>query len=126
MRRRMAPFDSIAISAPAFASTLLTTRNSARPNQKRRSLRQLKAKKGRTEMKSLFALLILSCACVTVIAQQAAPSPSLPSAARTAYRHRWPKRPQSAPIVTRGAAKKEPNPDFFVGEARVDVTKDET
>jgi len=74
-------------------------------------------------MKTLFALLVWSCACATSLAQQpTSPSPS--PVRRTVYRH-WPRRTQPRPSIDT-AARTEPAADFFVGEARVEVTKDET
>jgi len=75
-------------------------------------------------MKTLFALLIWSCACATSLAQQPTPSPSPSTVRRTVYRH-WPRRIQPPPIVDI-SAKREPGADFLVGEAQVEVTKDET
>ncbi len=76
-------------------------------------------------MKTLFAVVIWSCACATSFAQQSTPSPSpSPPVKRTIYRH-WPRRTQP-PLIVDTSAKAEPGPEFFVGEARVEVKKDET
>src|ERR1043166_2638921 len=77
-------------------------------------------------MKRLFAVIILSCACIPSLAQQPTPSPTPPTVKRTVYRHRWPPRIQPTPVVNASAAKPEPAADFFVGEARVEVNEDET
>src|SRR5690349_13201424 len=76
-------------------------------------------------MKTFIALTLLVCASLTANAQQPTPSPSPTVVTRIVYRHRLPKRPPASVTVTT-AAKPEPAVDFFVGEARVNVTKDET
>lgn len=68
-------------------------------------------------MKMIIALLVVLCAFTALSAQQPTPSPTR----ATAPARRFPKR------VTPPSTKSAPPPtDFFVGEAKVDVTKDET
>jgi hypothetical protein len=77
-------------------------------------------------MKTLISLLISTCASLTAFAQQPSPSPSPSIVTRVVYRHRLPKRIAAATVVATTTATPEPAADFFVGEARVNVTKDET
>ncbi len=77
-------------------------------------------------MKTLISLLICTCASVTVFAQQPSPSPSPAVVTRIVYRHRLPRRIPPPTVVATTATTPEPAADFFVGEARVNVTKDET
>src|SRR5882724_1410815 len=77
-------------------------------------------------MKILFGLTVLVCAAVAASAQQPTPSPVQPTPQRSCCAHR-PLRLIASPVPPRA-----PQPainsstDFFVGEAKVDVTKDET
>src|SRR5438046_2110614 len=75
-------------------------------------------------MKMIISLLVLWCAAVAASAQQPVPSPSQPVVTRPCCVHRLPKR-TSNPAATTPAAP-EDSTDCFVGEARVEVTKDET
>src|SRR5262245_55610922 len=76
-------------------------------------------------MKRIIALLIPLCASVAVFAQQPTASPSKPATKSQCCVRSFPKRgvrsspPAAAPTT-------HPSSDFFVGEAKVDVTKDET
>ena len=74
-------------------------------------------------MKTLFALTLLVCAGIGVAAQQPTPSPSPVSAQRTFHAHRPIKRGIAAPAPQPVNA---PASDYFVGEAKVNITKDET
>src|SRR5947209_19886810 len=77
-------------------------------------------------MKTIISLFVLSCASTVAFAQQPAPSPSQPVVQRTAYRHRIPKRPAVSSANATSPAKAEAQADYLMGDARVDVTKDET
>ena len=77
-------------------------------------------------MKTFIALTLLVCASLTAYAQQPTPLPSPTVVTRIVDRHRLLKRPQPASVTVTTVAKPEPAADFFVGEARVNVTKDET
>jgi hypothetical protein len=77
-------------------------------------------------MKTLLSLAISTCASVTAFAQQPSPSPSPATVTRVVYRHRLPKRSPTPPAAAATTATPQPAADFFVGEARVNVTKDET
>lgn len=73
-------------------------------------------------MKTIVALLILVCAVTVGAAQQPTPSPAQPPIKRTSYRHRISQRPASASVPS----KPEAAADYLIGDAKVDVTKDET
>src|SRR5262245_48999410 len=76
-------------------------------------------------MKRIIALLIPLCASVAVFAQQPTASPSKPATKSQCCVRSFPKRGvRSAPPAT--APSTQPSSDFFVGEAKVDVTKDQT
>src|SRR5437588_8848698 len=77
-------------------------------------------------MKIIISLFVLSCASTVAFGQQPAPSPSQPVVQRTAYRHRIPKRPVVSSANARPPAKAEAPADYLMGDAKVDVTKDET
>src|SRR5947209_2393465 len=77
-------------------------------------------------MKTIISLFVLSCASTVAFAQQPAPSPSQPVVQRTAYRHRIPKRPAVSSAKATSPAKAEAQADYLMGDAKVDVTKDET
>jgi hypothetical protein len=73
-------------------------------------------------MKIINALLLLLCASIVLSAQQtAASSPQYPPRCRGCIRRVV----KSAPLPTSTPAA-QPSADFYVGEAKVDVTKDET
>jgi hypothetical protein len=76
-------------------------------------------------MKIILPLLGLLCASIAVSAQQPTPTPIKQSVQRPCCSHRLPRR---AAVATPTATSAAPTPasDFFVGEAKVDVTKDET
>src|SRR6202140_1039162 len=74
-------------------------------------------------MKFILSLTVLLCASVGLFAQQPTPTTSKPIVQRRCCGQRFPKRVVTAtptPQPTQAA------PDFFVGDAKVDVTKDET
>src|SRR6266850_7330679 len=74
-------------------------------------------------MRFILSLTVLLCASVGLFAQQPTPTTSKPIVQRRCCGQRFPKR-----IVT-GTPTPQPTqaaPDFFVGDAKVDVTKDET
>jgi len=75
-------------------------------------------------MKSLLGLTVLVCAAVVASAQQPTPSPAPITRQRSWHAHRPMRRMTPAPVAAQ--AVKEPSSDFYVGEARVDVNKDET
>lgn len=75
-------------------------------------------------MKSLLGLTVLVCAAVVASAQQPPPSPAPITRQRSRHAHRPLRRATPAPIPT-PAVNQSPS-DFYVGEARVDVNKDET
>ena len=77
-------------------------------------------------MKTLVALTVLVCAAVVISAQQPTPSPVQPPAQRSCCVHRTVRRiaPPVPPRAPQPAI--DSSTDFFVGEAKVDVTKDET
>lgn len=77
-------------------------------------------------MKRIIALLLPLCASVAAFAQQPVPSPAKPLAEKRCCVHRFPKPiVATAPTPTLAPAS-QASSDFFVGEAKVDVTKDET
>ena len=74
-------------------------------------------------MKFILSLIIVLCSSVELLAQQPTPAPAKPLIQRPCCGQRFSKR-----VVTRRATP-QPTPaapDFFVGDAKVDVTKDET
>src|SRR5438094_10584660 len=77
-------------------------------------------------MKRIIALLIPLCTSVAVFAQQPTQSPAKPSAEKRCCVHRFPKRAVTTAPTTASAPTPQASSDFFVGEAKVDVTKDET
>jgi hypothetical protein len=72
-------------------------------------------------MKIILSLLVLLCASVAEPAQQTTLSAKKPALACHRCIRRSPKRLAASP-----APASQPSSDFFVGEAKVDVTKDET
>src|SRR5229473_5622443 len=76
-------------------------------------------------MKIILPLLGLLCASIAVSAQQPTPTPIKQVVPRPCCSHRLPRR---AAITTSTATSvtAPASADFFVGEAKVDVTKDET
>ncbi len=75
-------------------------------------------------MRTFISVVILLCGSLAAHAQQSTPSATTLAPRRTCCIHRFPKR-----VVTVTPATTAPAPqasDFFVGEAKVDVTKDET
>src|SRR5438067_2171044 len=118
MRRKTEPSAWTGIFDPVSELTQSTTRNSALTRRKRLPL-QCKARD--RKMKTINSLLLLICASTVLMAQQptATPAKTVPRPTR-AHRVRKPsvsETPNSAPKISS---------DFFVGEARIDVTKDET
>jgi len=77
-------------------------------------------------MKTIISLFVLVCSAVAAFAQQPAPSPNKPQVTRRCCVHRPPKRVATATPIATPPPATEADPDFFVGEAKVDVTKDET
>lgn len=77
-------------------------------------------------MKRIIAVLIPLCASVAALAQQPSASPAKPAAEKLCCVHRFPKRVVTNAAPTASAAMTQAPSDFFVGEAKVDVTKDET
>src|SRR5437764_2392527 len=75
-------------------------------------------------MKTIVALLKLVCASAVGLAQQSTPSPAQSAVKRASYRHRVPKRVIKASMPA--SAKPEVAADYLIGDAKVDVTKDET
>ena len=75
-------------------------------------------------MKIIVALLILVCASAVGVAQQSTSSPAQSAVKRASYRHRVPKRVINASMPA--SSKPEVAADYLIGEAKVDVTKDET
>src|SRR5260370_31650020 len=76
-------------------------------------------------MKIMLTILALLCASVVAPGQQSTASPTKPVVTRHCCGRRLPRRITTSPASTRPSVK-EPLPDFFVGEAKVEVTKDET
>jgi hypothetical protein len=77
-------------------------------------------------MKIILSVCLLVSAAIAALAQQPAPSPQRRAVYRGCCGRRVPRRvtpatPNTTPQTATPAA-----PDFFVGEAKVDVTKDET
>lgn len=75
-------------------------------------------------MRTIISVIILLCGSLAADAQQTVPSPTTLAPRRNCCVHRFPKRPATATPATTAPA--TPASDFFVGEAKVDVTKDET
>lgn len=73
-------------------------------------------------MKTLVALLLLVCPTAVAYAQQPSPTPAQPPVKRTTYRHRMPQKPARAAA----SAPTNAEADYLIGDAKVDVTKDET
>ncbi|HYX27240.1 MAG TPA: hypothetical protein VE863_01640 [Pyrinomonadaceae bacterium] len=76
-------------------------------------------------MKIIFSLLGIICASVAVSAQQPTPTP-VKQIVRPCCPHRLPRRFGIPARVNATTVAPQPSADFFVGEAKVDVTKDET
>src|ERR1051325_5799689 len=75
-------------------------------------------------MKTLFGLTVFVCAAIAASGQQPTPSPTPVIRQRTWHAHRPIKRiiaTQPAPLTSNAPAS-----DFFVGEAKVNINKDET
>ena len=74
-------------------------------------------------MKFIISLIILLCSSVGLVAQQPTPTPIRPLVRQRCCGQRFPKR-----IVTRTPTPPPTSvaPEFFVGDAKVNVTKDET
>jgi hypothetical protein len=77
-------------------------------------------------MKIILPLLGLLCASIAVSAQQPTPTPIKQVVQRSCCSHRLPRRVANATPTAASAAPTSASADFFVGEAKVDVTKDET
>jgi hypothetical protein len=75
-------------------------------------------------MKTLVALLLLVCPTAVAYAQQPSPTPVQPPVKRTTYRHRIAQK--TARLVASAPTKAEAVADYLIGDAKVDVTKDET
>src|SRR5437660_1640224 len=75
-------------------------------------------------MKIILPLLGLLCASIAVSAQQ--PTPTKPIVQPRCRIRRSPRCAASATPTNTPAPSTQASPDFFVGEAKVDVTKDET
>src|ERR1041385_1586475 len=75
-------------------------------------------------MKSLLGLTVLVCAAVVASAQQPTPSPAPITRQRSLHAHRPLRRTTLTPVAAQAAI--QSSSDFYVGEARVDVNKDET
>ena len=72
-------------------------------------------------------LCILGSLCASIAAaQQPTPSPTKPATQHSCCNHRLVKRPARATITITSSPATPAAPDFFIGEAKVDVTKDET
>src|SRR5713226_6964609 len=76
-------------------------------------------------MKIILPLLGLLCASMAASAQEPVPSPTKPQAPRQCCIHRLPRRAAGARTNT-PAPSTPASLDFLVGEAKFDVTKDET
>src|SRR5207253_10614024 len=76
-------------------------------------------------MKMILSLLGLLCASIAVSAQQPTPTPIKQVVQRPCCSHRLPRRVAKATPAT-SATPTSASSDFFVGEAKVDVSKDET
>src|ERR1051326_6496891 len=77
-------------------------------------------------MKIILPLLGLLCASITVSAQQPTPTPIRQVVQRPCCNHRLPRRTAVGTSTATPVAPTPVAPDFFVGEAKVEVTKDET
>ena len=77
-------------------------------------------------MKMILTLLGLLCASIAVSAQQPTPTPIKQVVRRPCCSHRLPRRVANATPTATSATSTPASSDFFVGEAKVDVTKDET
>src|SRR4051812_11712646 len=73
-------------------------------------------------MKTAIALLLFVCAPVTAWAQQPTPIVS-PTPSPSVLRHR---RPNSRVVSNPIARPQEPVTDYLIGDAKVDISKDET
>src|SRR5262245_55130668 len=73
-------------------------------------------------MKSFLGLTVLVCAAVVGSAQQPTPSPTPIARQRGSHAHR----PLPRTPTTPAAAQDPASSDFYVGEARIDINKDET
>jgi len=76
-------------------------------------------------MKIMLTILALLCASVVAPAQQSTAPASKPVVTHHCCGRRLPKRITTSPAPTPPSVK-EPSPDFFVGEAKVEVAKDQT
>jgi len=76
-------------------------------------------------MKFTLSLIIVLFSTVGLVAQQPTPTPTpaKPLVQRRCCGQRFPKRVVPTPPTTQPT---QATPDFFVGDAKVDVTKDET
>lgn len=77
-------------------------------------------------MKIILSLCLFVTATIAALAQQPAPSPKKPTVHRRCCLRRSPERVTSGPPAVTTQTPTPGSPDFFVGEAKVDVTKDET
>ncbi|MDQ6651577.1 MAG: hypothetical protein M3Y84_02420 [Acidobacteriota bacterium] len=77
-------------------------------------------------MKIILPLLGVLCASIAVSAQQPAPTPIKQVVQRPCCNRQLPRRAANAKPTPTSAAPTAASSDFFVGEAKVDVTKDET
>jgi hypothetical protein len=78
-------------------------------------------------MRTILSLFVVLCASAAASAQQPSPSPNKPQVKRQCCIHRSPRRAPGAATTTNTPAPSTPaSLDFFVGEAKVDVKKDET
>jgi hypothetical protein len=75
-------------------------------------------------MRTILSLFVLLCASAAASAQQPTPSPGKPQVQRQCCIRRLPRRAATATPTNTPAPSAAS--DFFVGEAKVDVTKDET
>src|SRR5687767_3333064 len=107
---------STEISALVFASTRSITRNSARPREK---LRLTPLRNKENAMKILGTLLLLVSVSPVLYAQQPATIPTRQPRCRPCPR-------RIVKTVPLTASTPQPAPDFYVGEAKVDVVKDQT
>jgi hypothetical protein len=77
-------------------------------------------------MRAILSVFVLLCASAAASAQQPTPSPGKPQVQRHCCIHRLPRRAATATPTNTPAPSPPASSDFFVGEAKVDVTKDET
>src|SRR3989442_6044343 len=77
-------------------------------------------------MRTILSVFVLLCASAAASAQQPTPSPSKPQVQRQCCIHRLPRRAATATPTNTPTSSPPASSDFFVGEAKVDVTKDET